>query len=114
MIFSKLDELKVYCRSIDYESSLKTTLKAHTEDTYLILPFGLYLSLDVYQLKMDMVIEKYTGILGIADDIAIFGKTEEEHETNLHHLMKYARAGGHIFNKEKCNINKHLFGIIFK
>ena len=65
---------------------------------------------------MDMIIENCPGTLGIADDIAVFGKTEEEHDSNLHHLMKRAQAGGLIFNKEKCKIKQkyiHFFGLIF-
>ena len=36
---------------------------------------------------------------------SFLGKTEEEHDSNLHHLMKCAHTGGLIFNKEKCKIN---------
>ena len=65
---------------------------------------------------MDMIIENCPGMLGIADDIAVFGKTEEEHDSNLHHLMKRAQAGGLIFIKEKCKIKQkyiHFFCLIF-
>ena len=63
-----------------------------------------------------MIIENCPGTLGIANDIAVFGKTEEEHDSNIHHIMKRAQAGGLIFNKEKCKIKQkyiHFFGLIF-
>ena len=117
-IFSKLDARQGYWAiHLDHESSLKTTFNSpHGRYRFLRLPFGLNLSQDVFQLKMDMIIENCPGTLGIADDIADFGKNEEEHDANLHHLMTRAREGGLIFNKEKCTIKQtsiHFFGLIF-
>ena len=117
-IFSKLDARQGYWAiNIDHESSLKITFNSpHGRYRFNRLPFGLCLSPDIFQLKMDMIIENCPGTLGIANDIAVFGKTEEEHDSNLHHLMKRAQAGGLIFNKEKCNIKQkyiHFFGLIF-
>ena len=117
-IFSKLDARQGYWAiHLDHESSLKTTFNSpHGRYRFLRLPFGLNLSQDVFQLKMDMIIENCPGTLGIADDIAVFGKNEEEHDANLHHLMTRAREGGLIFNKEKCTIKQtsiHFFGLIF-
>ena len=118
MIFSKLDVRQGYWAiSIDYESSLITTFNSpHGRYRFKRLPFGLCLSQDVFQLKMDMIIENWPETLGIADDIAVFGKTEEDHDSNFHHLMKRAQAGGLISNKEKCKSKQkyiHLFDLIF-
>ena len=65
---------------------------------------------------MDIIIENCPGTIGIADDIAVFENTKEEHDSNLHHLMKRVQARGLIFNKEKCKIKQkyiHFFGLIF-
>ena len=88
-IFSKLDARQGYWAiHLDHESILKTTFNSpHGRYRFMRLPFGLNLSQDVFQLKMDMIIENCPGTLGIADDIAVFGKNEEEHDANLHHLM---------------------------
>ena len=44
---------------------------------------------------------------GIADDIFVYGSTEEEHDRNLINLMKRAQEKGIVFNAEKlqfkCN-----------
>ena len=68
------------------------------------MPFGLVMSQDVYQQRLDLILEKCPGTLGIADDIAVYGKTKTEHDKHLHNLMKVARDNGLVFNSEKCAI----------
>ena len=54
--------------------------------------------------------------MGIADDVAVFGKDEKEHDANLHNLMKIAQQEGLVFNPDKCDIKKQnmlFFGIQF-
>ena len=52
----------------------------------------------------------------MADDVGVFGCTEEEHNANLHQLMQAAQKHGMVFNGDKCKINTsklHLFGLVF-
>ena len=71
-IFRKLDARQGYWAiNIDHESNLKTTFNSpHGRYRFNRLQFGLCLSQDVFQLKMDMIIENCPGTLGIADDFA--------------------------------------------
>ncbi|XP_048250743.1 uncharacterized protein LOC125378825 [Haliotis rufescens] len=55
---------------------------------------------------MDLILEQCPGTLGISDDTAVYGKTVEEHDQNLHQLRKVAARYGLIFNIEKCEIRK--------
>ena len=71
---------------------------------FLRLPFGLKVSQDIFQEKMDMILEQCPGTLGIADDVAVFGKDKAEHDRNLHNLIEVARKYGLIFNIDKCEI----------
>ena len=66
------------------------------------MPFGLVMSQDLFQQRMDQIQEKCPGTLGIADDIAVYGKAKTEHDKHLHNLMKVARDNGLVFNSEKC------------
>nr|XP_054755687.1 uncharacterized protein LOC129261659 [Lytechinus pictus] len=53
------------------------------------------------------------NVPGIADDIAIVGRTEEEHDKNLYLFMETAKQEGLVFNSSKCTIKKeaiNLFG----
>ena len=44
--------------------------------------------------------------MGIADDVAVSGKDEKEHDENVHNLMKIAQQEGPVFNPDKCDIKK--------
>ena len=115
-IFSKLDAKSGYWSVVlDKESSLKTTFNTpFGRFRYLRLPFGLSISQDVFQQKMDQIIEDSPGTISIADDIVIYGKDQQEHDRNLKKLMQLARKGGLIFNKSKCLFsrpNVTFFGV---
>ena len=55
---------------------------------------------------MDCILKQCEGAIGIADDVAIYGRTETENDKNLHQLMKVASENGLVFNSEKCHIKK--------
>ena len=95
-IFSKLDARHGYWSvSLDDESSLKTTFNSpFGRFCFTRLPFGLNLSQDVFQERMDNILEHCTGTMSIADDVGVFGKDEADHDANLHNLMKTARRHG--------------------
>ena len=80
------------------------------------LPFGLNLSQDMFQERMDCILEKCPGTISIADDVSVFGKTEAEHDKHLHNLMRVALQHGLVFNIDKCDIkqaNMKFFGLEF-
>lgn len=114
--FSKLDAKHGYWSiALDKPSSYLTTFNSpFGRFRFKRLPFGLSISQDVFQQRMDQVLEKCTGTASIADDVAVFGATEEEHDQNLHKLFKVAREHGLVFNRTKCEIKKssiNFFGI---
>ena len=46
----------------------------------------------------------------------MFGRTEEEHDANIHQLMRAAQKYGMNFNGDKCKIKTsklHFFGLVF-
>ena len=91
--------------ALDDDSSLLTTFNSpFGRYRFKRLPFGLKVSQDIFQEKMDMILEQCPGTLGIADDIAVFGKNKQEHDANLHQLMKISRKYGLVFNPDKCDI----------
>ena len=76
-VFSKLDAKNGYWSvELDHESSLLTTFNTpFGRYRYLRMPFGLVMSQDVFQRKMDQILEECSGTMSIADDVAVFGKT---------------------------------------
>ena len=80
------------------------------------LPFGLNVSQDIFQEKIDQILERCPGTVGIADDIACFGDTEAEHDKNLWNLLAEAEKSGLVFNSAKCVIKQdqiEYFGMVF-
>ena len=68
---------------------------------------------DIFQKKLDSVYIGLPGVTGIADDMVIFGKTEEEHDRNLILFLETTRKNGLILNKRKLQFKKEevsLFG----
>ena len=117
-VFSKLDARHGYWSvSLDEPSSYLTTFNSpFGRYRFERLPFGLNLSQDVFQERMDHILERCPGTMGIADDVAVFGKDEKEHDANLHNLMKIAQQEGLVFNPDKCDIKKQkmrFFGLEF-
>ena len=116
--FSKLDARHGYWSiRLDEESSLMTTFNSPIgRYKFLRLPFGLNISQDVFQQKMDEILAECPGTLGISDDTVVYGRSEEEHDKNLHTIFQKAREHGLVFNYEKCQIKcKEIsfFGMIY-
>ena len=118
-VFSKLDAKNGYWSvKLDHESQLLTTFNSpYGRYCFCRMPFGLVMSQDVFQNRMDMILEKVgEGVLGIADDVAVFAENEEKHDRVLHKLMKVASEYGLVFNSSKCKIKAKsikFFGMIF-
>ena len=49
------------------------------------------MSQDLFQLRMDAILEQCPGVIGIHDDMVIFGVDQEDHYANLINLLNYAR-----------------------
>ena len=92
-VFSKLDARHGYWSVVlDEESSYLTTFNSpFGRFRFTRLPFGLCVSQDIFQQKMDFILEKWPGTVGIADNIPVNWTTEEEHDSNLHNLMLVAQ-----------------------
>ena len=52
------------------------------------------MSQDIFQTKIDQTFEGCKGVIGIADDIVIFGQNEEDHDANLHAMVKRGKEAG--------------------
>ena len=117
-VFSKLDAKDGFWSiHLDTPSSYLTTFNTYKgRYRYLPMPFGLKMSQDVFQMHMDQITNRLPGIIAIHNDICVYGKTREEHDTNLLQLMKTASKNGLVFNSHKCSIRQPqitFYGAIF-
>ena len=116
--FTKVDGNSSYlCIVLDYESSLLTTFNTPWgRYRFIHLPWGLSCAQDIFQWMMDQILECCEGVIGIADDVIIHGKDDEDHDRNLHNFMRVACEHGLIFNGEKYEVKKDsvtFFGTVY-
>ena len=87
---------------LDSESSLLTTFNTPWgKYKWLRLPFGLKVSADVFQERLNAVLKEVDGITACVDDILARGTDSKEHDVNLLRLLETARANGIRFNPKK-------------
>ena len=70
------------------------------------LPMGSKVASNIFQRMLDSVYIGLPGVTGIADDMVIFGKTEEEHDRNLILFLETTRRNGLVLNKKKLQFKK--------
>ena len=117
-VFSKLDAKAGYWGvKLDKESELITTFRTpFGRYCFKRLPFGLNVSQDIFQQKMDKITERCKGVEGIADDVVVHGRDSKDHDKNLINFMNEAKKSGLTFTSAKCDIKKSsisFYGMVF-
>ena len=117
-LFSKLDARNGYWNvRLDEESSYLTTFSTPCgRFRFLRMPFGLGVSQDIFQFKIDETYRDCQGAIGIADDITVYGKNDKEHDLHLHETMECTRKAGIKLSNEDCVIKTkgcNFFGMLY-
>ena len=86
---------------LDLRSSLLTTFNTPWGTWWLRMPFGLKVSGDVFQERVDKVLRLVPGVLGITDEIVIHGPTENTHDGTVLILCETARLNNLSLNSKK-------------
>ena len=87
---------------LDSKSSLLTTFNTpYGQYHFLHLPFGLACSQDIFQKRIDQILEECEGCIRIADDITVHGHMEAEHDAHPWKLMEVAWKHGLVFNPQE-------------
>ena len=64
------------------------------------------MSQDVFQLQMDAILEQCPGVIGIHDDMVIFGVDQQDHDTNLINLLNICQKEGLVLNSKKLELRR--------
>ena len=106
--FSVVDTTKGYWHvELDHESSLICTFNTpFGRYRFKRLPFGINVSQDIFQRKLDEIHKKIPNVTGIADDIIVFGSTEEEHDQAFVNMLEATRANNVSLNSEKLQFKQ--------
>ena len=116
--FSKVDGNKAFfSMHLMEEASLLTMFNTHLRrHSFLHVPFGLKMSQDIFQMRMDDIVAQCLSVLAIHNDVFIYGKNDRDHDANIINLFNMAQKDGLIFNSKKCTIKQEsmmFFGRVF-
>lgn len=109
MVFSKLDLWSGYHQlSLAPESQYITTFATHTRlRRYARLNLGTNSASEIFQNAISELIRDIPGVLNVSDDIIMFGKTQDAHDTALCAVFQKFSEVGLTLNKAKCEFNKN-------
>ena len=105
-VYIKADALKAFLQiHLTHEVSLLTTFNSHRGRLrFLRMPFGAKMNQDVFQLWVDAILEQCPGVIGIHDDMVIFGVDQEDHDANLINLLNVCQKEGLVLNSKKLEL----------
>ena len=109
-IFSKLDANSGYWQMPLNERSQKlcTFITPFGRYCPTVGPFGLTSMPEIFSRKMDEIILGLPGVVKNMDDFLIFGETVEEHDKNLHNVLRVMEEYGMTLNKGKCKFRQEI------
>ena len=89
-VYTKANALKAFLQiHLMHEASLLMMFNSHRGRLrFLRMPFGAKMSQDMFQLWMDAILEQCPGVIGIHDDMVIFGVDQQDHDANLINLER--------------------------
>ena len=105
-VYTKADALKAFLQiHLTHEASLLMTFNSHRgQFQFLRMPFGAKMSQDMFQL--DAILEQCPGVIGIHDDMVIFGVDQEDHDANLINLLNFCQKEGLVLNSKKLELQR--------
>ena len=108
VVFTKADALKAFLQvHLTEESSKLLVINTHKgRYRFKRMPFGAKMSQDVFQMKMDLIMEWCPGVISIHDDIVVYGVSEEDHDANLVNLLNVAQIEGLVLNSKKLELKR--------
>ena len=107
-VYTKADALKAFLQiHLMHEASLLMMINSHRGRLrFLWMPFGAKMSQDVFQLRMDAILEQCPGVIGIHDDMVIFVVDQEDHDANLINLLNICQKEGLVLNSKKLELRR--------
>lgn len=118
-IFTKLDANNGFWQiSLSPESRpLTTFITPFGRYHFNKLPFGISSAPELFQRRMNPILEGLEGVICLIDDVLFVGNDVTEHDTRLIRVLKRLETAGVTLNREKCSFRQssvkflgHLIG----
>ena len=106
--FTVVDTAKGYWHvELDQESSLLCTFNTpFGRYRFKRLPFGIVVSQDIFQRKLDDIYKNVPNVTGIPNDIIVLGSTEEEHDQAFVKMLEATRANNVSLKSTKLHFKQ--------
>ena len=117
--FTKGDTYKAFLHVHLSKKSRELTVfgtTTHGRLRYKRMPFGMKMNQDVFQIQMDCILEQCPGVIGIHDDVIIYGYTREDHDANLINFLNVCQMEGLCLSSKKlelCCDRVSFFGAVY-
>ena len=107
-VFSKLDANSGFWQiPLEKESHLLTTfITPFGHYCFNKLPFGISSAPELFQRRMNTILDGLEGVRCQMDDILIFGRNQTEHDSRLIAVLKRIQAAKVTLNPEKCEFRR--------
>lgn len=105
--FSKLDLKNAFfhLKLHDDSKPLTTFMTSRGPMRYTRLMFGVNAAPEIFQRVMTETLQGIKGVACYIDDILIYAKTKEEHDTVLRAVLARLRKANFTLNQEKCEFS---------
>ncbi len=70
------------------------------------LPFGISSASEIYQKRMNQILEGLPGVLCLIDDVLIFAQDQKDHDARLQRVLRCIKEANVTLNPEKCVISR--------
>ena len=70
------------------------------------LPFGISSAPELFQRRMSKILDGLVGVVCLIDDVLVFGRNQEEHDTRLSAVFERLENANVTLNGAKCEFNK--------
>ena len=117
--FTKGDAYKAFLHMHLSKKNRELTVfgtNTHGRLWYKRMPFGMKMSQDMFQIQMDCILEQCPGVIGIHDDVIIYGYTREDHDANLINFLNVCQMEGLCLSSKKLELRRDrvsFFGAIY-
>ena len=107
-VFSKLDAYSGFWQIPLSDSSklLTTFITPFGRYAFNKLPFGIASALEIFQRRINQILEGLDGVVCMMDDILVFAKDHCEHDSRLREVLKRLESAHVTLNTSKCEFGK--------
>lgn len=107
-VFSKLDANSGFWQiPLSEDSKLLTTfITPFGRYAFNKLPFGISSAPELFQKRMNKILEGLEGVVCLMDDMLVIGRNRDEHDQRLKEVLKRVEAAGVTLNSSECEFNK--------